>query len=92
MSNLNIIDFGSHSGKERMTRETAIMKYCVIIEKRGATSFNDMPIPERYKFTDKSSKIDVILNTIQDILYNYEDRICNFENYLNIIKNERSLI
>ena len=83
------IDFGSHPGKDRMPREAAIMMCCVITGKRGAASFNDVPIPERYKFNDKSSKIKAISNTIQDILCNYEDKICDFENYRNIIKSER---
>ncbi|MGC8677909.1 MAG: hypothetical protein ACP5UF_06830 [Hydrogenobaculum sp.] len=48
------IDFGNHPGKDRIPREAAILGCCVITGKRGsATFFEDVPIPEEYKFEER---------------------------------------
>ena len=82
------IDFGAHPGKDRMPREAAVMGCCVITGKRGSAGFDDISIPEKYKFVDKNSSINKISNAINDILNNYYERISDFSNYREIIKNE----
>jgi hypothetical protein len=83
------IDFGNHPGKDRIPREAAILGCCVITGKRGsATFFEDVPIPDEYKFEDKDENIPKIIDKIKDCLENYEERYKDFEHYRQIIKNE----
>lgn len=83
------IDFGSHSGKDRIPREAAILGCCVITGKRGAAAFpEDVPIPEDYKFDDKVENIPKIIQKIRDCIENFEERYKDFEFYRQIIRNE----
>ena len=84
------IDFGNHPGKDRLPREAAILGCCVITGKRGAAKyFEDVPIPEEYKFEDKEENIPLIVKKIKDCFKNFEMHYRNFENYRNIIKSEK---
>jgi len=48
------IDFDYHPRKDRLPREAAILGCCVITRKRGSAKFfEDVPIPDEYKFEDK---------------------------------------
>ncbi len=83
------IDFGNHPGKDRLPREAAILGCCVITGKRGSAAFyEDVPIPDEYKFDDKQENIPKIIEKIRDCLENFEDRYKDFEYYRQIIKNE----
>jgi hypothetical protein len=83
------IDFGNHSGKDRIPREAAILGCCVITGKRGSAAFfEDVPIPNEYKFEDKEENIPKIIEKIKDCFENFEERYKDFEYYRNIIKNE----
>ena len=83
------IDFGNHPGKDRFPREAAISGCCVITDKRGSAQyFEDIPIPDKYKFEDKKENIPDILNRIRDCLYNYNNVIKDFEPYRQFISNE----
>lgn len=83
------IDFGPHPGKDRLPREAAILGCCVITGKRGsAFYYEDVPILEEYKFDDKEENIPLIIGKIKDCLVNYEERMKDFENYREIIRNE----
>lgn len=85
------IDFGFHPGKDRIPREAAILKCCVITGTRGSAKYNeDVPIDEKYKFHDSKNEIDDIIETIEDCLDNYAINIINFENYIEKIKKEYS--
>jgi hypothetical protein len=82
------IDFGYFPGPERMPMEAAILGCCVITGKRGcAAFFEDVPIPDEYKFEDIEENIPKIVDKIKDCLENYEERYKDFENYREIIKN-----
>jgi hypothetical protein len=84
------IDFGNHPGKDRIPRESAILGCCVITNKRGSASFyEDVPIPDEYKFEDKEENIPKIINKIKDCFENYEERHKDFEYYRQVIKNEQ---
>jgi len=83
------IDFGNHPGKDRLPREAAILGCCVITGKRGSAAFfENVPIPDEYKFDDKEENIPAIVDKIKDCFKNFEKRYKDFEYYRNIIKNE----
>ncbi|WP_058953380.1 glycosyltransferase [Clostridium tyrobutyricum] len=84
------IDFGNHPGKDRFPREAAISGCCVITGKRGAAKFyQDIPINDKYKFYDDVNNVDKIVNTIEICLNNYDNEIKNFQDYRNMIVNEK---
>jgi hypothetical protein len=83
------IDFGNHPGKDRLPREAAILGCCVITGKRGSAGFyEDVPIPNEYKFEDREENIPKIVDKIKDCFENYEERYKDFEHYREVIKNE----
>jgi len=83
------IDFGHHSGKDRIPREAAILGCCVITGKRGSAAFfEDVPIPDEYKFEDKEENIPKIIEKIRDCFKNFEERHKDFEYYREYIRNE----
>jgi len=83
------IDFGNHPGKDRLPREAAILGCCVITGRRGSAAFfEDVPIPNEYKFDDTEENIPRIVDKIKDCFENFEERYKDFEYYRNIIKSE----
>ena len=80
-------DFGFHPGKDRMPREAAVNGCCVLVGTRGSAAiYQDVPIPNAFKFdTDDFDMVKVIL-TVEDCLLNYETRIKDFESYVRIIR------
>ncbi len=83
------IDFGHHPGKDRIPREAAILGCCVITGRRGAARFfEDVPIPDEYKFEDKKENIPKILSKIRDCFVNFRERYKDFDYYRQIIKSE----
>lgn len=83
------IDFGNHPGKDRIPREAAILGCCVITGKRGSAAFfEDVPIPEEYKFEDKEENIPEIVEKIRDCFENFEERYKDFEYYRQVIRGE----
>ena len=79
------IDFGHHPGKDRIPREAAMLKNCVITNRKGAANFSkDVPILEKYKI--ENDDISKMIELIVDCVENYKDKISDFEDYrLNII-------
>ena len=85
------IDFGNHPGKDRMPREAAISGCCVITSKNGSAKFyEDVPIPNEFKFDAKVRNIPSIVEKIRNCFNNYETEIVKFENYREMIKNEQA--
>lgn len=83
------IDFGNHPGKDRMPREAAILGCCVITGKRGSAAFyEDVSIPDDYKFDDKNENISNIIDKIKDCFNNFEESYKDFEYYREVIKKE----
>lgn len=83
------IDFGNHPGKDRIPREAGILGCCVIVGKRGSASyFNDVPIPEEYKFPYSEEYIPQIVERLEDCLVNFEKKYKDFEYYRKFIKKE----
>ncbi|MBR2089667.1 MAG: hypothetical protein IJ905_04750 [Fibrobacter sp.] len=86
------IDFGNHPGKDRLPRECALGGCCVITGKRGSAAyFEDIPIPESYKFDEKSTTIQEIVNKIQWVLYHFNQAINDFSYYREKILNEKKI-
>jgi hypothetical protein len=82
------IDFGHFPGPERIPKEAAILGCCVITGKRGSAAFfEDVPIPDDYKFEDREENIPKIIDKIKDCFENFEERYKDFEYYRQIIKN-----
>ena len=52
--------------------------------------FEDMPIPEKYKFEDIDDNLDKIVDLIHKIINNYELHNNDFNLYRNILKNNKS--
>lgn len=85
------IDFGNHPGKDRMGREAALCGCCVITGRRGSASFyDDVSIPEKYKFEDKKENIENIINVIKYCINNYDIATKDFDEYRGIIKKGKS--
>ncbi|MCC8145608.1 MAG: hypothetical protein LIO93_04040 [Bacteroidales bacterium] len=85
------IDFGLHPGKDRLPRECAMNGLCIITGMKGAAAFyEDICIPAKYKFDERTcNKMDVI-HCIEDLLINYETRIKDFSMYSRRIQEEKS--
>lgn len=86
------IDFGEHPGKDRIPREAAMLGCCVIVGRNGSAAyFEDVSIPEQYKFDREVKNIPDIAVAIKDTLLNYEKCIKDFEPYRLIISQEKEL-
>ena len=82
------IDFGHFPGPERIPKEAAILGCCVITGKRGcAAFFEDVPIPDEYKFEDREENIPKIIEKIRDCFENFEERYKDFEYYRKVVRN-----
>lgn len=86
------IDFGNHPGKDRFPREAAISGCCVITDKKGSAKFyNDVPIPQEYKFDDTEDNVTDIIKKIRECISDYDRCINDFSDYREYIRNERSI-
>ena len=86
------IDFGNHPGKDRFPREAAKCGCCIITNHEGSAGFyEDVPIPDKYKFKPKRKSIRAIIKTIDECIRDYELRISDFEYYRSFIDKEKDL-
>ena len=86
------IDFGNHPGKDRFPREAAISGCCIITGKLGSANyFEDIPIPDEYKFESKDENISKILSKIKECLEEYEKKQEDFLGYKKFIEKEYSV-
>lgn len=86
------IDFGSHPGRDRIPREAAILKCCVLTNTRGSAKFEeDLPIPNCYKFDDEELDLDAIRLTIEYCLSEYEDCCAQFKQYRSTISKQEKI-
>lgn len=85
------VDFGNHPGKDRIPREAAICGCCVITNREGSAAYyEDVPIPDQYKFSNVPEQYDEAAALIQDICNNYEKHVGSFEAYRQFIAAERN--
>lgn len=83
------IDFGYHPGKDRIPREAAINGCCIITGQDGSAGiFEDIPIPNIYKYKTCRKNLNNIIVEIKTILEQYNDHIDKYEFYRNKIKRE----
>lgn len=76
------IDFGFHPGKDRLPRECAANGCCIITGMRGSAAFfEDVMIPNKYKFDEYKSPISNIVETIRWTIHNYDIAINDFQLY-----------
>ncbi len=86
------LDFGNHPGKDRLPRETAVFGLCILVRKVGAArTFEDMPIPEEYKFADcfDQPSLNKISDKIIELIDEFEHHQAKFKDYRNFILSEK---
>lgn len=84
------IDLGTHPGKDRIPREAAMSGCCVITNKMGAAAYyEDIPIPDQYKFEDVPGSLVQIKCLIKDIFRDYEGHYSDFDDYRTMIASEK---
>lgn len=82
------IDFGTFPGAERIPKEAVLFGCAIITGKRGASGFyEDVPIPEEYKFGSPEKQIKDIAEKIKFVLNNYEQVYSDFDEYRNTVLN-----
>ncbi len=85
------IDFGAHPGKDRIPREAAANGCCVITNRAGAAAYyEDVPIPDKYKFENPAGSLEEIDALLHEICANYECYRDDFNAYRDIISSEKS--
>lgn len=86
------IDFGHHPGKDRMPREAVVSGCCVITSSdRGASRyFEDIPIPDRYKFSTRHFAPDDVARQVRACVEEYSARCGDFELYRAVVRREKS--
>lgn len=83
------IDFGTHPGKDRIPREAAVCGCCIVTNREGSAAYSeDVGIPEEYKLFDMLD-YDKVLDTIYDLIDNYDERVKKYEAYVASILNEK---
>lgn len=84
------IDFGNFPGKDRLPRE-AVLCGCIVITGRNGASqyYEDVPLPDEYKFDTKKYDISNILTKIEDSLSDYYSNYENMQIFKNSILSEK---
>lgn len=82
------VDFGPFPGAERIPKEAVLFGCSVITGLNGASSvYEDVPIPNKYKFETNSKQIPIIVQSIKNLLQNYNARISDFNSYVEMVCN-----
>ena len=85
------VDFGKHPGKDRIPREAAANGCCVITNKKGSAAFyEDVPIPEEYKFDSPAECLNEIESLLHDICDNFAQHQSQFAGYREFIAGEKT--
>lgn len=83
------VDFGENPGRDKMLRESVSQDCCIISGKNGSSvNYQDLMIPDEYKFDFNEENIPKILEKIHDVLANYATHIPNFLTYKNFVLEE----
>ncbi|MGD1319413.1 hypothetical protein [Chryseobacterium sp. 2R14A] len=85
------VDFGENPGRDKMLRESVSQDCCIISGKNGSSAFyEDLMIPDEYKFEFSESKIPAIVEKIKEVLNNYPQHIQQFRVYKDMVLNEET--
>lgn len=88
-ASLLYVDFGENPGRDKMLRESVSQDCCIVSGKNGSSKYyEDLMIPEDYKFDFSEKIIPDIIVKIKEILENYQDHIPNFAIYKNEVLKE----
>lgn len=80
------IDFGSHPGMDRLSREAAANGCCILTGKKGAAANDvDIPIEAAYKLDEKTIPVRNIVSRMRNILAHYDTHCPHFEAYRQMI-------
>ncbi len=83
------VDFGNHPGKDRIPREAAANGCCILTNREGSAAFyEDVPIPDTYKFENPLQEIPKIEEKIKDIFENFQTCQEEFASYRQWIQGE----
>jgi hypothetical protein len=86
------VDFGENPGRDKMLRESVSQDCCIISGKNGSSAYyEDLMIPDEYKFEFKEDKIPAIISKIKEVLENYPSHITKFSTYKNVVLNEEAV-
>jgi hypothetical protein len=86
------VDFGGHPGKDRLPREAAINKCIILTSRNGSAAYyEDIPIPEQYKFATTVDNIPKIVSVIRSILIEYDKFMVDFNYYRDDIVKQESM-
>ena len=76
------MDFGFHPGQDRLPREAALLKNCIITNKEGSAAFyKDVPIAEEFKFLEKRENYEKIREKIDRIFESFPKELEKFKFY-----------
>lgn len=85
------VDFGENPGRDKMLREAVSQDCCIVSGKNGSSAFyEDLMIPEEYKFNFDETKPSEIIDKIREVLHHYPHHISKFETYKNMVLNEET--
>lgn len=83
------VDFGENPGRDKMLRESVSQDCCIISGKNGSSAYyEDLMIPEEYKFDFSNVNIPRILSKIKNVLENYPQHITKFVDYKKTVLKE----
>lgn len=86
------VDFGENPGRDKMLRESVSQDCCIISGKNGSSAYyEDLMIPDEYKFEFSENTIPVIISKIKEVLENYPDHIAQFSTYKNVVLHEEAV-
>lgn len=90
-SSMLYIDFGNHPGMDRLPREAAINKCCIVTGVWGAAGNDvDIPISRFYKFDESKHSVEDIIKRIREIILNYDQHVDSFALYRERIMQEET--
>ena len=85
------VDFGENPGRDKMLRESVSQNCCIVSGKNGSSAYyQDLMIPDEYKFSFSKENIPTIILKIKSVLNDYENHIPKFSDYKNLVLNEEA--
>ncbi|WP_378104767.1 hypothetical protein [Chryseobacterium sp. sg2396] len=86
------VDFGENPGRDKMLRESVSQDCCIISGRNGSSAYyEDLMIPEGYKFDFREDRIPEIISKIKSVLKDYPNHISHFKVYREMVLGEEAL-